>query len=169
MITKTLTTTTGRLKINIPTDLSEITIGQLIAMSAETDTIPIIPELTKEITDNIIDYKELENIQEHILSLAHKIKYCYETELPKTITIAGKTVNVIKNLSIEPAGAYLASRDLIADEINRHIEQFGEDEWKNNFSPSLESCAGLLLIIFIVPLPATCFRNKRQKTSKGKY
>ncbi len=163
MITKTILTTSGKQKINIPTDLSEITLGELIDIGQGK----LVPGITQEFCDNITNYADLEMIQEYILSLAHKIKYCYETELPRKITISGKTINVIKNLSIEPAGAYLCSRDLIADEINRHIEQFGEDEWKNNFSPSLERCAGLLANYFYCPVTGDLFSEQKAETFKS--
>jgi hypothetical protein len=53
-------------------------------------------------------------------------------------------VKVIKNLSMEPAGAFLASKDLIADEINRHIDLYGEDDWKDNFVPDM-NCIVMIL------------------------
>lgn len=142
MITKILNTLSGKVKIKIPTDLSEITLGSMIAMQSATgDEIPLIPELTKEVIENIIEFSELLDIRERILSLAHQIKYTYqETKLPSTLM----GVKIPTNLSMEPAGAYLVSRDLIATEINKHIAEFGEDNWQSNFQPSLDCCAGIL-------------------------
>lgn len=146
MITKTIRTISGKVKLHIPENLSEITLGQMIAMEQVSDnSIPLIPELTEDIVNNIINLDDLLNIRERILSLAHQIKYCYNSNiLPEKLM----GVKVPNNLSIEPAGAYLVSRDLIADEINRHIEMYGEDDWKENFVPSLDTCAGILANYF---------------------
>ena len=47
-------------------------------------------------------------------------KYCYnKTKIPNYIILDGRQIKVLNNLSIEPAGAYLVCRDLIADEINK--------------------------------------------------
>jgi hypothetical protein len=158
MITRTLSTLQGKIKIHIPERHSEITLGQMIAMQSASVDIPIIPELTEDVVNNIINIDDLIQIRERVLSLAHQIRYCYaESAIPETIAFGrvktwrgwkDRKVKVIRNLSIEPAGAYLCSRDLIADEINRHIAEFGEDEWKENFTPSLDCCAGILANYF---------------------
>ncbi|HXP53154.1 MAG TPA: hypothetical protein VN922_24635 [Bacteroidia bacterium] len=142
MITKTVQTLTGRIRLNIPTELSEITLGAMIEMESATgNSIPLIPELTEDVVNNITDIADLIDIRERILSLAHKIKYQYqETKLPAKLI----GVKVPSNLSIEPAGAYLVCRDLIAEEINKHIELHGEDDWQSHFHPSLNTCALIL-------------------------
>ncbi|MFD2145486.1 hypothetical protein [Mucilaginibacter antarcticus] len=65
-------------------------------------------------------------------------------------TINGKMheVNVISNLSIEPAGAFMAAREIIADEIQQHIEQHGEADWQERFNPSLKACCQVLAHYF---------------------
>jgi hypothetical protein len=57
-------------------------------------------------------------------------------------------VNVIRNLSVEPAGAFLAARDIIAEEINEHIKQYGEEDWREHFQPSLKACCHVLAHYF---------------------
>ncbi len=150
MIQKTIQTIQGKVKIAIPTSLAEITIGQMMDMeSAISNSIPLIPELTEDIVNNITNYSDLIDIRERILSLAHKIKYEYhEAKLPEYIHVLGKRIKVIKNLSIEPAGAYLACRDIIADEINAHIAIYGEDKWQDKFTPSLKTCSLILAHYF---------------------
>jgi hypothetical protein len=49
---------------------------------------------------------------------------------------------------VEPSGAFMAARDIIADEINEHIKKYGEDNWKDNFNPSLKACCQVLAHYF---------------------
>jgi hypothetical protein len=65
-----------------------------------------------------------------------------------TLNEGSKTVNVISNLSVEPAGAFMAARDIIAEEINGHIKQHGEDGWEESFNPSLKACCHVLAHYF---------------------
>jgi hypothetical protein len=55
---------------------------------------------------------------------------------------------VLDNLSVEPAGAFMAAREIIADEVNNHIKKFGEEDWKENFNPSLNACCQVLAHYF---------------------
>lgn len=177
MITRTLTTLQGKVKIHIPERLSEVTLGSMIAMQNADIDIPIIPELTEAIVNNIVNIDDLIQIRERVLSLAHQIKYCYsESAIPETITFGrvktwrgwkDRKIPVIRNLSIEPAGAYLCSRDLIADEINRHIDLFGEDGWKENFAPSLECCAGVLANYFYCRVTGELFSEQAAEAFKS--
>lgn len=143
MITKSLQTTTGKIRVNIPTDLSEITLAQMIELESEIGSVTsIVPELTKEVIDNIVSINDLVDIQDRILSLAHQIGYCYqELKMPERVVFGGKSYDVPKNLSIEPAGAYLVSRNLIADEINACNDL-------EKFRPSLTGCAKILANYF---------------------
>jgi hypothetical protein len=50
----------------------------------------------------------------------------------------------MSNLSVEPAGAFMAARDIIADEINGHINLYGKDDWQRYFNPSLKACCQVL-------------------------
>ena len=43
------------------------------------------------------------------------------------------TINVISNLSVEPAGAFMAARDIIADEINENVKQYGHNGMESHF------------------------------------
>ncbi|HTK21830.1 MAG TPA: hypothetical protein VL442_20075 [Mucilaginibacter sp.] len=158
MIEKTFKTTDGKLKVRIPTILNEITLGQMIEMQEkhylnDVDAISILSGIPKEELYTVINYNDFQVFGEYVQSLAHQIKYLYNSELvPHKITfMLGKrqvVLNVINNLSVEPAGAFLAARDIIADEINTHINLYGEDHWKEHFQPSLRSCCALLAQYF---------------------
>lgn len=173
MISKSVQTKAGKVKVNIPTSLSEITVGQMIEMeSPKSNEIPLIPQLTEEVVNNIINYQDLIDIRERVLSLFHKIKYEYqESKLPEYIVFGTKTnrfgfikenrIKVPKNLSMEPAGAYLACRDLIAEEINRHITLYGEDDWKTNFVPSLKTCSMILAHYFYCPVTGNLWSEQK--------
>jgi hypothetical protein len=157
MIAQILKTTNGQLTVKIPEHLHEVTLGQLIDMqSAENmsdlEAIHILSAIPIAELQNVKNFKDLQLFNDQIATLSQQIKDLYNSDsLPKTITfnINGelKTVKVISNLSIEPAGAFLAARDIITDEINNHIEQHG-DNWKAHFNPSLKTCAMLLAQYF---------------------
>lgn len=181
MITKSVRTLSGVVRLRIPTDLSEVTLSAMIAMQSvaeDSNEIPLIPGLDRQTVDNIIDFKDLIDIRERILSLAHQIQYCYNSKnIPTHITIGtrrnrwGRTVpnkiKVITNLSIEPAGAFLSSRDLIADEINKHIQIYGEDKWQENFVPSLDVCASILANYFYCTVTGELWNEQKAEVFKS--
>jgi len=158
MIEKTLRTTTGKLRVSIPTQLDEITLRQLIAMQekpnlSDIDAISILSGIATDEIKNIRDMADLNVFADHVQTLAFQIKHLYNSDaIPKKIifTIDDKQVqvSVSNNLAVEPVGAFMASRDLIAEEIARHIDEFGEDDWKEHFSPSLKACSQVLAQFF---------------------
>jgi len=158
MIEKTLKTIDGSLRVRIPTILNEITLGQMIGMQEkhylnDLDAISILSGIPKEELNNVINFDDFSIFGEYVESLANQIKYLYNNEIvPNSVTfILGKRkvdVKVIHNLSIEPAGAFLAARDIIADEINYHICLYGEENWKEHFQPSLKACCNVLAQYF---------------------
>lgn len=158
MIEKTLKTIDGSLKVRIPTILNEITLGQMIGMQEkhylnDLDAISILSGIPKEELNNVINFDDFNIFGEYVESLANQIKYLYNNEMvPHNVTfILGKRmvdVKVIHNLSVEPAGAFLAARDIIADEINYHISLYGEEHWKEHFQPSLKACCNVLAQYF---------------------
>jgi hypothetical protein len=158
MIEKTLKTTDGKLKIRIPTILNEITLGQMMAMQEkhyldDLEAISILSGIPKEDLYTVSNFDDFQVFGEYVKSLAHQIKYLYNSDIiPHKVTfILGKrkvAVNVIRNLSVEPAGAFLAARDIIADEINAHINLYGEEEWQDHFQPSLKACCNVLAQYF---------------------
>jgi len=158
MIQKTLKTTTGKLIVKVPEKLKEVTLGQLMAMQAAPDlsdlqAISILSGTPLEELQNINNVTDLQIFNEQVLSIAHQIKYLYNSDaIPQktTFIIDDKpvTVKVIKNLSVEPAGAFMAAREIIADEIGKHIKQYGEENWQENFNPSLTACAQILAQYF---------------------
>lgn len=138
----------------MPTMLNEIQLGQLMAIEEKgtidaLETISLLSGIAIEELTNVSDPDDLLIFSEHLRSLAHQVKYLYESDiLPHRVTfLLGKrkvTINVIRNLSIEPAGAFLTASDIIADEINAHINLYGEDNWESHFQPSLKACCDLL-------------------------
>jgi hypothetical protein len=158
MIEKTLKTIDGSLRVRIPTILNEITLGQMIGMQEkhylnDLDAISILSGIPKEELNNVINFDDFSIFGEYVESLANQIKYLYNNEtVPNSVTfILGKRkvdVKVIHNLSVEPAGAFLAARDIIADEINYHICLYGEENWQEHFQPSLKACCNVLAQYF---------------------
>lgn len=158
MIERTVKTLTGKLSIKIPSALAELKLGQLMQMQAleqlsDLDAISILSGIAIADLKNVVHFNEFDVFGEAILSLSNQIKYLYDSEaIPDKITfhIDGKpkTVKVIRNLSMEPAGAFMASRDIIAEEISKHIEKHGEEDWQQTFNPSLKACCQVLAQYF---------------------
>ena len=160
MIEKTLTTTHGKLRVKIPTQLSDVTLGQMMAMQAkpnlnDIEAISILSAISIDELNTVKDINDFHAFGDVVLSLSYQIKYLYNSDaLPKQVsfllphTNQPKTIKVMKNLSVEPAGAFMAARDIIADEVNTHIKQFGEDDWEENFNPSLNACCQILAHYF---------------------
>jgi hypothetical protein len=158
MIEKTLKTTKGKLQIKIPSYLDEVTLGQLIEMQQkqylnDLEAISILSGIPIEELYNVSNIDDFNIFGDAVLSLSNQIKYLYNSDaIPHKVTfLLGKrrsTVNVMRNLSVEPAGAFMAARDIIADEINEHIKLYGEEGWKEHFNPSLKACCHILAHYF---------------------
>jgi len=155
MLQKTLKTTMGKLLIQIPSTLAEVTLGQMIALIDEADltdikAISILSGVTVEQLQNVKNADDLAIFGEAILTLSQQISHLYDSDdIPKKVTFAsGKTVNVMHNLSVEPAGAFMAARDIISDEIAEHIKLYGDEDWQQHFNPSLKSCCQVLAHYF---------------------
>jgi hypothetical protein len=158
MIEKTLKTGDGKLKVRIPTILNEITLGQMMEMHErhymdDLDAISILSGITREELYTVTNFDDFQVFGDYVQALAHQIKYLYNSDIVphKVSFMLGKrkvTVNVIRNLSVEPAGAFLAARDIIAEEINEHINLYGEDGWQEHFQPSLKACCNVLAQYF---------------------
>jgi hypothetical protein len=158
MIQRTLKTLTGQLNISIPTRLNELKLGQLMAMQAsenldDLQAIHILSGVPLNDLQQVKSFGELQIFNEQVLELAGQIKQLYNSEIiPDAVifNIANKPrkVKVMKNLSVEPAGAFMASRDIIAEEINKHIALHGDANWQENFNPSLQVCSQVLAHYF---------------------
>ncbi|RVT99781.1 hypothetical protein EOD41_15170 [Mucilaginibacter limnophilus] len=158
MIKKTVKTITGKLSISIPQHLGDITLGQMIALQELTDsddikTLSILSGIPADELKQVNNADELSDLGSQVLLLAYQMKNLYDSEaIPEKITFLfeGKTkhINVIKNLSVEPAGAFMAARDIISDEISAHIKKYGEYNWEENFNPSLNTCCQILAHYF---------------------
>ena len=154
MIEKTLKTTTGKLLIKLPDQLSEITLGQMIELQekedmSDIDAISILSGMAIAELANVKDANDLLIFGDAVLSLSQQIARLYNSDaVPKEISFTSGKVKVMNNLSIEPAGAFMAAREIIADEIKQCIKVYGEENWQNYFNPSLKSCCQLLAHYF---------------------
>jgi hypothetical protein len=158
VIEKNLRTATGWLKVKIPSHMNEITFGQLMAMQekenmSDMDAISILSGTPLTDLIQVISYDDFQLFADQIYVLAQQISQLYNSDaLPKRLDFVvdgkRKVVNVIQNLSVEPAGAFMASREIIADEIARHINVHGANDWQNHFSPSLKACCQVLAHYF---------------------
>jgi hypothetical protein len=158
MIEKTLKTVNGKLTLSIPTQLKEVSLGQLMQMQekpdlGDLDAISILSGIAIDDLKNVSNFNDFDAFGDAVLSLSNQIKHLYNgDEIPKAVTfnIDGKMVkvNVIRNLSVEPAGAFMAARDIIAEEVAEHIKLHGEEDWQQQFNPSLKACCQVLAQYF---------------------
>ena len=163
MIEKTLTTIDGKLRVAIPSKLCDVTLGQMIAMQEkpqlnDIEAISILSGISTNHLYNVMNINDFQIFSDTILSLSYQIRHLYNSEvIPKEIAFIldkdgkkprQKKVKVLQNLSVEPVGAFMAARDIIADEINTHIKKYGDEDWKENFNPSLNACCQVLAHYF---------------------
>jgi hypothetical protein len=158
MIEKTLITTHDKLRVKIPSQLNEVTLGQMMALQdnpqlSDLDAISILSGVLVSDLQTVRNADDFMAFADAVLSLSQQIRHLYNSDdIPKNITVEVDkkpvTVNVINNLSVEPAGAFMAARDVIADEIAEHIKIYGEDNWKDYFNPSLTACCKVLAYYF---------------------
>jgi len=158
MLERTLKTTRGTLSITMPSQLKEITLGQMIRLQdkielSDLDAISILSGIAVDELKDVSNFHDFDVFGEAVLSLSSQIKTLYNcNDIPSKVNfkIDGKTVkvNVIRNLSVEPAGAFMAARDIIAEEINEHVEKHGEEYWQETFNPSLKACCQVLAQYF---------------------
>ncbi|MES2377498.1 MAG: hypothetical protein V4553_13005 [Bacteroidota bacterium] len=158
MIEKTLKTTHGTISIKMPSQLKEVSLGQMMDLQDKTDlsdldAISILSGIAVEDLKDVNNFHDFNVFGDAVLSISNQIKHLYNSnDIPSRVTfkIDGKTVkvNVIRNLSVEPAGAFMAARDIIAEEINEHIKLHGEEDWQGRFNPSLKACCQVLAQYF---------------------
>ncbi len=158
MITKTFKTTTGKRTVTIPTELYELTLNTMIALQEQSqlndiEAISILSGVPVSELSNVISMEQLQYFTAPVLSLLNQIANLYNSDcIPQKInfTINGKvvTVKVMNNLAIEPAGAFMAARDLIAENISEHIKLYGQDQWQQHYNPSLNVCSQVLAHYF---------------------
>ncbi|OJW13529.1 hypothetical protein [Mucilaginibacter sp. 44-25] len=158
MIERNLATGNGMLRVRIPSQLNELSLGQMIALQNEKElsdiqAISILSGVPANELMQITNGNELMQFTDTILSLSHQIKNLYNSDtIPKDITLIVNSkavkISVSGNLAVEPAGAFMASRDIIADEITAHIKEYGEEDWQQYFNPSLLACGKILAQYF---------------------
>ena len=158
MIEKVLKTTEGKILVKMPTSLSEITLGQMMEMQEKhyldnIDAISILSGIPIDELHTVRNINDFSVFGQSVQSISHQIKHLYNSDtIPKKVTFTfskmNVTVNVSHNLSVEPAGAFMAASDIIADEINETIKIYGEENWKEHFHPSLKACCQVLAHYF---------------------
>ena len=144
--------------VAIPTTLHELTLGQLMQLQEQPDLNDLeaisilsgVPIAALKTVRNITDFGVFANA---MLQLSHQLKYLHTRhDVPASINfqINKRTVKVkvLNNLSIEPAGAFMAASDIIADEIAEHIKKHGEEGLSDNFIPSLNAQCRVLAHYF---------------------
>ena len=144
--------------VSIPENLQELSLKQLMAMQAsenlnDLEAIHILSGVALNELQQIKDYNDLQIFNEQVLALANQIRELYaSTAIPDVVKFnidnAIKKIKVIKNLAVEPAGAFMAAREIIAEEIKKHIDQHGESNWQQTFNPSLQACSQILAYYF---------------------
>ncbi|MDB5154663.1 MAG: hypothetical protein JWR54_3414 [Mucilaginibacter sp.] len=88
---------------------------------------------------------------------------------PKAIKVKykGKLKKVsLKRMGIEPAGAFLTSRNIIADEIKRSRQEWGEDQWQDNFTPSYEVICRVVDQFLYCPVTKTLWEEQIVKNTR---
>jgi hypothetical protein len=158
MITKKLKTIKGYVEISMPEKLEEVTLGQLITVQqtehlGDLQAISILSGTPLSTLQNVTHADELQVFSTQVQNIAHQIIHLYNGDtIPGEVTfnIDEKPIKVkaMKNLSVEPAGAFMAAREIIADEIAKHITEHGEADWQEHFNPSLQACAQVLAQYF---------------------
>lgn len=156
MIEKTLKTTAGKLLVSIPTQLNEITLGQMMDLQQtqelnDIDAISILSGIAVDQLKTVRNFTDFQLFGDIVQLLSQQIAQLYNSDaIPGHISFsAGKTtIKVMKNLSIEPAGAFMTAREIIADEISECIKTYGEENWQDYFNPSLKACCQLLAHYF---------------------
>lgn len=164
MYNKAIKTNTGTyIDINIPECPHDVNMGKAIAI------MPYISQLVNAVGDErlvkspfellaIITGMSIDDLYTSVMpgnALEAVNSYCeaavhYIYTLPDSahkakcvkVTYNGqvKKINVMK-LSMEPVGAYMAANEVIIADMDKCIEQYGPDGWKQNFAPTFEACA----------------------------
>lgn len=158
MIERTLNTTAGKISIKTPDRLNELTIGQLMKLQENPDiddieAISILSGIAMADLKNVIFIEDFKPLGDSILLLANQMAGLYHSEkVPRSVTFfyenSSKKISVRGNLSVEPAGAFMAAREIMAEEINAHIKQREENTTPEFFNPSLKACCQVLAHYF---------------------
>jgi hypothetical protein len=158
MVEKTVKTLSGKLSIRMPSSLDEITLGQVMELQEkpmvnDLDAISILTGVPLSDLQNVKSFDDLYIFGEVIMLISNQLKKLHANDnVPKRIIFhqasSSKNVNVQQQLSVEPAGAFFAAREIIGEEINEHIKKHGHDDWQSTFNPSLKACCAVLAHYF---------------------
>ena len=91
MIQKTLQTITGKLAVKIPTELNEVTLGQIMAMQQKPDlsdieAISILSGIAVDELHNVKNIQDFQVFTDTVLALSHQIKHLYNSKvIPKEV------------------------------------------------------------------------------------
>ncbi len=137
------------MQLQIPERLSEITFGQLVKLKdQEITNLEVLSILSGVPLDNLYSAKSYDETTKMAKLYIDMFNYSAANtdlnKIPQTINVSftgkRKLMKIEKYICITPAGAYIAADKVISDEIYKHIEIFGEDNWRENFNPSLVAC-----------------------------
>lgn len=188
MITKTIKTTSGPLVISIPASRDEISIGLLQALTPEPghsfsnlETLGILSGIpveseTEPCLYDVINLSDYDVFDQTLQLLAYQLKAFVEVQdIPDGVILdipqaqikrwfgriehKGKYVPVLKNLGIQPAGAYMEAKELIKGEYERWErvkKEYGDDI---EFNPSIESQIRLLSLYLYCPATGEKFNT----------
>jgi hypothetical protein len=148
----------GKLKLNIPDSIQDVSLDMMIKFQQPAlSDLEAISALTATAVEQLYGLTDIAAVNEAILpfaqSLQHQFAYTYQAgSLPKQITIRnpGGNTQVItlgQDLGFFAYGAVMEARELMANEIVRHQQEYG-DAWQAHLNPDLRIC-GLIITHFL--------------------
>lgn len=150
MFSTTLKTTEVKLSVQIPDAIQGITMGMMAQLQKEVSDIESISILSGIELEKLYQVRKIEDFDQFkptLEKLTNDLKNLNKDLIPLYVTISGKKIKVNRNLSIEPAGAYMAAKNIMADEFNI-AQKIDPENWQNNFNPAIESSCRVLAHYF---------------------
>lgn len=138
-----LTTGDKPLRICIPSEFTEITLGQMMDLMKDgnnlVDEVAILTHIPKDELYNIRNIEDLARLKPVLEEITTRILEDYDSDaLPSQVTLlSGQVVPISSDLGIHPVGAFIAADGAMQAEIEKAQHQFGDD-WEDNFKPSFD-------------------------------
>ncbi len=147
----------GKIKLAIPDSLQDVTLQMMIEFQQPAlSDLEAISALTQTPIEQLYGISDIAALNEAILpfaqSLQHQLAYTYEAgALPKQVTLRypggnTKVITIGDDVGFYAYGAVMEARELMATEIARHQQTYG-DTWRENLNPDLRTC-GLIIAQF---------------------
>lgn len=112
---------------DFPVDVNEITNKQFFGIFNAKDIldeISVITGIERSEIENFKNFKTVEVAQALMRTLAGSIAAGFDgTKLPKSFVIDGKTIDIPKELRLEPIGAFMSVHDILATHVNEETEK----------------------------------------------